>query len=448
MGNTLPYDEYDPLSIEEHGRQLEGNSLSELYPEVKIGLVRGKGGLGRLVEAYHFGLPLSNESRPDFEKAGVELKTTPLKETSKGLVAKERLVLNMIDYHKEVNFTFDKSSFFKKNQRLLLVFYVHKKGRNETEQVFELVRLWEFPEADLRIIREDWQKILSKIIAGKAHELSEGDTLYLGACTKGSDGDSRTTQPASEITAKPRAYSLKQKYVNHILMESRPEWKRISKDVDSIVSKLPGTSKKMTFEESLVSRFTPYYGWTESQLMKEFDIEVSPKAKNRYELIAKRIMGVTKKRIEEFEKADVLMKTVRVNRNGGVRESMSFPQIRYIDIVNEEWETSEWHAQLTRRFFLVIFRDTENGYSLQKASFWAIPVKDLEVLRRVWVDTRDKITAGVFDDFIKASDGMIGHVRPKAKDSGDLMNAPDGSMQKKKCFWLNSLYIHNILEII
>lgn len=41
--------------------------------------------------------------------------------------------------------------------------------------------LLSYPAADLEIIRQDWQTIVEKIRNGKAHEISEGDTNYLGA---------------------------------------------------------------------------------------------------------------------------------------------------------------------------------------------------------------------------------------------------------------------------
>jgi DNA mismatch repair protein MutH len=55
--------------------------------------------------------------------------------------------------------------------------------------------------------------INKKITSGKTHELSEGDTFYLGACTKGANALSVRKQPFSEIPAKQRAYSFKQGYV-------------------------------------------------------------------------------------------------------------------------------------------------------------------------------------------------------------------------------------------
>ena len=65
--------------------------------------------------------------------------------------------------------------------------------------------LFELPENDLEIIKKDYQTIIDKIKAGKAHEISEGDTNYLGACTKGASSDSVREQPFNkEIVAKRR----------------------------------------------------------------------------------------------------------------------------------------------------------------------------------------------------------------------------------------------------
>lgn len=50
--------------------------------------------------------------------------------------------------------------------------------------------MFSFPEEDLAIIEHDWKTIMRKVRAGRAHELSEGDTLYLAACTKGANASS------------------------------------------------------------------------------------------------------------------------------------------------------------------------------------------------------------------------------------------------------------------
>ena len=74
-------------------------------------------------------------------------------------------------------------------------------------KITKLIRFPDLPEKDRLIIENDWKIIHDKIKAGKAHELSEGDTLYLAACTKGTDGESVTSQYGTDVKAKTRAFS-------------------------------------------------------------------------------------------------------------------------------------------------------------------------------------------------------------------------------------------------
>lgn len=76
-----------------------------------------KGGLGEIVEERFFHYQCNNDSRPDFEKAGVELKVTPYKINKNGLYsAKERLIITMIDYNKVVDEKFEDSHLWQKAQ--------------------------------------------------------------------------------------------------------------------------------------------------------------------------------------------------------------------------------------------------------------------------------------------------------------------------------------------
>ena len=60
-----------------------------------------KGSIGNLIQEYHFGYPVNSRAEADFAEAGVELKVTPYKRVKNGISAKERLVLNIIDYMNE-----------------------------------------------------------------------------------------------------------------------------------------------------------------------------------------------------------------------------------------------------------------------------------------------------------------------------------------------------------
>jgi DNA mismatch repair protein MutH len=434
------YDENDADSIITFAKKLEGKdlrgALREQGRENELARARkacGKGSLGNLVQDAYFGQPANSRSVADFEKVGLELKTTPLKNTKKGWRSKERLVLNLIDFKAlSQEYDFETSTFWKKNHHLLLLFYMYVKGIPLEELVFKIVRDWKFPKADLKIIRDDWNQIVAAVRAQRAHELSERDTLYLGACTKGSTSKT-TRKQISGPDAKSRAFSLKSSYLNRIIDES------LAEDAESIFDDVE-VPEEISFEEWVVEQFMPFYGKTLPQLCERFGLKT--KAKHVISLVGRAILGVKKQKIEEFERAGVIMKTVRLDRKGGLKESMSFHQIKFVELVEQTWEESDFFSELDKRFFFLVFKDDENGTPvLYKAVFWSIPQKDMDQVRKVWEDTKRKVIAGRYDDFIKMKDNQVAHVRPKGRDSRDLGPTPQGVPQKKKCFWLNSRYI-------
>lgn len=441
----MNYDITNPKSIEKYAKKLLERSLRDVLGNEVEQKYSGKGKLGQLLEDAYFGYKPNSKSQADFPEAGVELKTSPLKQSKKGLKAKERLVFNIIDFMEEYKNTFESSSFWKKNKLLLLMFYLHEKEKLDIDFVFKIIRLWEFPENDLKIIKDDWQKIINKIKAGKAHEISEGDTFYLGACTKGANKDSLRKQPYDSIPAMQRAFSLKTKYLNFIIEKSLNE-RKIEEEFEAVIKDKTQYNKKETFEDYVIKKFKPFYGKTDDEICKELKVKKSS-AKSKYYLISKAILGVTKNKIEEFEKADIEMKTIRLEQSGKLKESMSFSQIKFKEIVNEEWEGSYWFTTLTKRFFFVVFQKDDNGnLRLSRVMFWTMPNKDLELAKKFWEDTKNKILKDDYEHFVKLSDNMICHVRPKGVNSNDKMETPSGRMEKKKCYWLNSSYIKEILK--
>ena len=105
MNNSnIDYDISDEQSIIEYASKLVGHSLREVTDvEVLADHKKRRGAFGNAVEELYFKYPINSDSNPDFAEVGLELKTTPMKENKKGdLVAKERLVITMIDYNKEI----------------------------------------------------------------------------------------------------------------------------------------------------------------------------------------------------------------------------------------------------------------------------------------------------------------------------------------------------------
>lgn len=118
---------------------------------------------------------------------------------------------------KEFELTFESSSFYTKANKMLIMLYQYEKEQSLGDYRILKVFLNEFSEEDLAVIQRDWEIIISKIKNGEAHLISEADTMYLSACTKGANKESVRKQPFSPLRAKQRAFSLKASYMTGII---------------------------------------------------------------------------------------------------------------------------------------------------------------------------------------------------------------------------------------
>lgn len=436
----LLYDITSPQSLLDFAQGLSGKTLAEAVDLSHIiENISNKGDLGNMVEKYYYHYRPDNTTHlPDFPEAGVELKTTGVLKRSDGSYkAKERLVLTMINYLQLANENWDTSSLMEKCRLMLLLFYLYEKGVAVYDRRFVLnPLLFEFPAEDLEIIRHDWEAIRQKILDGKAHELSEGDTYYLGACRKGPGGISEASrkQPFSDIPAKSRAFSLKPTYVNRIITGHATE------------AGLFDGSEHFTIEQATRNKFKPYMGKTVAEISNMVDFHKKGKNdKGFYRNLTMRMLGTTKRTIPELEKAGVEIKTIRVGKNWTPKEAMSFPAFSYIGIVNQEWEDSSFFDKIEQKFLLVVFREYEAGlYRFEKMGYWNMPFLDREEARRVWEETKQRVSINA-NDLPKSTESPVAHVRPKGKNAQDTLLSPQGIMLPKKCFWLNKHYIASIL---
>ena len=412
----------------------------------------GKGAVGTVLEESWFGYSPNSESEPDFPEAGVELKATPYKRNKNGISAKERLVCNIINYMTEYRKTFETSDFWHKCQNILIMSYEHKDNVPKGDFTVDKAILFSYPTEDLAIIKQDWQKIMGKILTGQAHTITEGDTLYLAACTKGANASSVREQPFSTVMAKQRAYSLKTGYMTNILNKyvfGSQEDEHIIKDWKELNVK--------SFESIITDKLRPYYGKTVTQISSEFGITSTSKGIN--EILLSRMLGIEGRasQTNEFKNANIVPKTIRIQRDGTIKESMSFPTFKFTEIVNETWESSTLQEMLEpTKFMFVIFREDARGnYVLQRIMFWNMPVEDLEEVHRVWDRTVKIIREGVkmvfngtttSNNLPKQSESRVAHVRPHARDSKDTYPLPDGREMVKQCFWLNRTYIEDIVR--
>ena len=468
----LQYNPNEKKSIIEYAKKLKDQTLRQVCePEILVHSYSGKGSFGQVLEKFYFGYDPNSKAEADFEKIGMELKSSPLKKLKNDeFRAKERLVLNIINYINVINQDFENSDFYKKNASILLIFYLHEASYDILDYVIKLVEEWNFPSTDLEIIKKDWEKIKQKIAEGKAHELSEGDTFYLGACTKVEKGGNPRPQPNNNILAKQRAYSFKQGYLNHIIAS-------IANDSQETYGKLiPNVeiAKKQTIEEVVVSKFKPLLGKSDTELVEMFSIEdIKPTIKNYHSKISKAIVksifNVPQNRevynyIEEFEKAEIILKTVRLKENNLPKEDISFPTFKYEEIINEEWEDSDFKNILEHKFLFVFFQFENEKLILKKVKFWNMPYNDIQEAEKVWSKTKDLILKGQivkeirtnktgkelrYTNFPSKKFNSVSHVRPHAINALDTYPLPVKDKKSKldeytkHCFWLNNTYVRD-----
>lgn len=468
-----PFDETNADSIIQYAKQLKNKTLREACgDDIEQANYKGKGNFGQLLEKFYFGYEPNSNAEADFLEAGLELKASPLKTLKNGDIrSKERLVLNIINYLEVYKESFENSSFLKKNAYLLLVFYLYEKEKHLLDYYIKMVDGWKYPQEDLAIIRQDWETINQKIKAGKAHELSEGDTFYLGACTKGSTAlKSMREQPFNTEKAKQRAYSLKQGYVNHIIANiadnNQPNYGKILKLANQI-------NQQQTLEQIVLQKFQPFYGKKVQEIEEYFNLQLNQKSKSYFANLTNKILGLElNQKISEFEKADIEVKTIRVESNNKIQQSVSFPAFKFIDIYEQSWEESDLKYRTEKKFLFIFYQKHNNDFKLKKVLFWNMPYNDRQEVQKVWLKTQKLIQLGtIFDDydkdkkgnirlsvkgnkikknnFPKIKDNNVCHVRPHGKDSTSTYPLPVADKKlktleySKQCFWLNASYIRD-----
>lgn len=459
----LIYDRKSADSIIRYAKKLINLNLSDLVAKDTFINSNNKGQLGQLIEAHYFLYLPNSDSKPDFEEAGLELKTSPLKTLKNGeMRAKERLVLGIINFEDIVKEDFKTSSFLEKNAHLLLIFYLYDPSIDSVlDYQIEWVTDWKLNQntEDFSVIQQDWLKIQHKIKQGLAHELSEGDTFYIGACTKGSSSKDKRKQPFNTEMAKQRAFSIKASYVNHILAISSEHY---NKQYGKII-KSPNLLVNKGIEDVVLELFNPYLGMNTNVIAQKFGISLHSKSKDKYAQIVRGIVGIgIKQDIEEFSKAGVEVKTVIVNESNLPNQHMSFPKFDFIEVATEKvWEDSFFYGQLSKKFFIVFLKEDESSqYFLDKVCFWNMSQKDLDDASCVWKHTVPLLIKGdivkgydernrCLNNFLKTTENRVAHIRPHAKNAQDTQSLPvndnitNQSEFTKQGLWMNKKYIRD-----
>ncbi len=447
-------------------QEAEGKTFGEIDKSGRIANPKSKGQLGQIIEESFFGYEINSKSEADFVDLGIELKVTPLRlNKNKTVSAKERLVLNIINYHNEALTTFETSSFWNKNKLILLMFYQWLPEIHRADYKILRSHLLTYSEEDLEIIKKDWEFIVNKIKEGKAHELSEADTVYLGACTKGKNRDSLRSQPFSHIPAMQRAYSLKASYITGVA-------RKLLLDKEMVSFATSQELKSKTLKEILFDRFKPFIGKTIDELSVENDIKLG-NSKSFVANFVSGLLGIKGTKlddIEEFSKANIQFKTIRLEPNGIPKEHMSFKNIDFIEWGSMDWDESWLKSYFEEtKFLYVVFEFKENKKQnkdrelfFKGIKLWNMPLLEIEgTLQQFYRKVQNQLQEGVKIEVVSrkstkvnknnlpspGSNGVC-HIRPKGKDGNDKTILPDGQLIAKQAFWLDREYVADIVKDI
>ena len=396
------------IELLEYTENIKGKTFKDIDSEHLLDnttdLMRNKGILGHVVESGFYKYPINSNPQADFDEIGVELKVTGYKKSKKGVLsAKERVSLSKIDYHGIVNEEYDFSKLISKNKKILFIWYEYEKEKDIGDFLITDYQLYDMGQ-DEDIIRNDFYLIKQKVCDGLAHELSEGDTSYLGACTKARTSKDRTSQPYSSIMAKPRAYSLKNSYMTGILRSIGHSLS--NEDVNGLPVRHDGaevdglTSSHLsesihnykTVEDYVYDKIKDYIGMTQLDILqvitgKTYEDKIP---KNINKMITDALIGKDKELPEKddlFAKTNFIIKNLPLTKRGKARERMAFRNLRLSEF-EEEWDDSDWKAYFEEVTLLVIlWREPDsscrNGYrvldGVKKISFDDDDLRSFEI---------------------------------------------------------------------
>lgn len=191
----------------------------------------------------------------------------------------------------------------------------------------------------------------------------------------------------------------------------------------------------------MVKRFEKYYGYSLEKIQEKLGISLNQNAKNFYANLTKAILGFElKQEIEEFQKAGVVVKTVRLSKEDLPKEHISFSAFSYKELVVQEWETSTLKKTLEQKFLFIFLKYDENkSLKLEKIKFWNMPYSDIESVKGIWEETKNIVKNGNIvkeikinkngkairlTNFPKKNFNSIIHVRPHAQNSDDTYLLP------------------------
>lgn len=444
--------------IFEKAEELVGKELGEIDKSGWLEKKADKGRIGNMIQSDYFGIPANSVKGSDFIHHDIELKVTPiLKMKRAGYSSKERLVLGMINYMKDYNVPFERSIVNRKVKNILLVFYLHEE--NTPTKEFKIIKTasLNLNSEDYKQVRIDYEAIIEKILQGRAHEISERQQVILGACTKGQGkGKDWMPQPFSEQKAKSRAYSYKVGYMSAYFRSlMTPE------EIEHIT--IP---KQKTFIQVVEETFNKHLGKTAEEIHKEINYNGSNRSYSYLFNIMSAMFdtnGSNVNQTQEFIKEGYSLKTVTNRINNKDNQDMSFPNIDFTEIYNDDFENSTWHSYFNETTYILgVWDEYENKKFkfikyvywnpnedfLQQSEFLYNRIKKMLDNNEIEVYNENKTKHQAWKDNLpKKGEFPPLQVRPKGSGESVIITLPTNQLIKKKSIMIDKEYIRSIIGL-
>lgn len=442
-----------------------------------------KGGVGNFIEQHWFDLKANSSQLPDFEEAHVELKVTPVKKSRKTLVAKERLILGIINYCNDFNLPFEQSHFWNKIRRMELMFYEH--NTDVPKEQWKIIKsiLYTFPKAERKLIEDDWNTINKFVHEGRAHQISGSSTNVLEAARKGAGGDKDWRQQlVGDEKALQRAFALKNKFMTKIIQDFVLNDSRHEK---TVFTKKFEDSNLTSFSDFLNSLVHPYIGKSVKEIAQLVNLQnYNPSSESARTILIRAMLGITldtKENQKEFEETNTKVRSLTFYDDGSLWESFPLPTFRFESLVKTPFEESTLYQQLVeQRYAFFVFQNTTETPKVTKSSqrklyrsdlifkgftLWNFPMEFVEttvksayksvqtvlqegiklepMLNKDGSPKMQKGTHKISNNLLKESDNLYIHVRPHSKKAAYNYGNPNGNKLPAAAVWTNKHLLSN-----
>ncbi len=444
-------------------RSAAGHRIKEFDINHRLEQSGNKGAIGQVVEEGVLGIPVNSRAEPDIANLDLELKTIGLIKKGSTYVAKERLTIDTLNYSDVCQQDFYSSSVWKKLRNMVIMTYLYDPDSDRGDFVFGKPFINKFSNYEIQQFKRDYEYISYLSSAGHAEDISEGDTMILAACTAGTGA--LVNQPFSSVKVKQRKFALKPAAVNFMIRK----YLGAIGQIENIF--VPHEVHNYSFEVEIENKVRPYVGMTEAELRSRFSLSSNETMKNRYERYVAAMLGI-KGRVSdtsEFSQAGIQVKTIRVEANGRIKESLSFPAFKFTDIAKEDWESSKLREMFVNtRYCFAVFTNDGHEYKFSGLKFWNFKERDIDqYVKPVFEKLKSVLSDGYIvkevnqlsngrvirkTNFPGMSENPIVHVRPHGQDANDTypLPAPDrltgATAYTKQCFWINNSYLVKIIK--